>query len=394
MSRSKKAAAAAARIDVLPEPSSASNASHASSLRAGSSRTAIRNDPFNLTSKVVDDLTAYNSKTRKFYQEQNQFIENCLESTNLSESQEHSRLAQQAHEDMKVRIASYGSLGANVVLFGLQLYTAITSKSLSLFATMADSLMDLLSGGALVYAGWITRYRSDKSYKYPAGRRRTLGVGVVVFATLMVGLSIELLIESIRGLTSKSEHKQNVSAANIACICVALAVKIAMLAYCWLLRKHPEARVFATDHFNDILLNAFGLTMALLGTHVKWFIDPIGGLIIGLFIMRSWASMALSQSRLLIGASASTQFLNQLTYMTMVHDPRVQYVDTVRAYHIGEEMYVEIDIVMDENTPLFESHDVGESLQILVEKLPEVQRAHVHIDFDFQHPPEHHLKTL
>ncbi|KAJ2724393.1 hypothetical protein GGI07_001994 [Coemansia sp. Benny D115] len=349
-------------------------------------------DPLGLESKKVQDLSSYSRQVRAFYERQNAFIEMCLNSTNHSEAVQRDRQAQERHDDLKVRIASYGSLAANVVLFALQLYTAISSKSLSLFATMADSFMDLLSSGTLVYAGWVTRYRSDKTYKYPAGKRRTLGVGIVVFATLMVGLSIELLIESIRGLTSGS-RTQNVSPANIACIAVALAVKLAMLVYCWLLRRFPEARIFATDHFNDLLLNAFGLTMALLGTHFVWYIDPIGGLVIGLFIMRAWASVSMSQARLLIGVTAETQFLNQLTYIAMVHDARVLFVDTVRAYHVGEEMYVEIDIVMDENTPLYESHDVGESLQILVEKLPGVQRAHVHIDFDFNHPPEHHPKS-
>ncbi|KAI9505750.1 cation efflux protein [Coemansia spiralis] len=334
----------------------------------------------------------YSYKTQAFYKRQNEFIEQCLDSMNQSDIMRQNREAHMRREDLKVRIASYGSLVANVILFALQLYTAISSKSLSLFATMADSFMDLLSSATLVYAGWVTRYRSDKTYKYPAGKRRTLGVGIVVFSTLMVGLSIELLIESIRGLTL-GKRDQNISIVNIVCVCIAFGVKLAMLIYCWLLRRHPEARIFATDHMNDLILNGFGLMMALLGAHVVWYIDPIGGLLIGLFIMRSWASEALSQAKLLIGATASTQFLNQLTYMAMVHDNRVQYVDTVRAYHIGEEMYVEIDIVMDENTPLYESHDVGEELQVLVEKQEGVQRAHVHIDFDFQHPPEHHPKS-
>ncbi|KAJ1739940.1 hypothetical protein LPJ68_004229 [Coemansia sp. RSA 1086] len=349
-------------------------------------------DPLNLQSKLVNDLNNCSRKVRKFYKQQNAFIHQCLGSMNKTHAREQERLERMHTEDVQVRIASYGSLAANIVLFGLQLYTAISSKSLSLFATMADALMDLLSSGTLVYAGWVSRYRANKTYKYPVGKRRTLGVGIVVFSTLMVGLSIQLLIESIRGLVSH-KNDQQVTTINIACIGIALAVKLAMMVYCWLLRRHPEARVFATDHRNDLILNSFGLTTALLGTHIAWYIDPIGGLVVGLFIMHSWASEAVSQARLLIGTTADPMFLNQLTYMAMTHDSRIQYVDTVRAYHIGEEKYVEIDIVMDENTPLCESHDVGESLQIVVEKQEGVQRAHVHIDFEYQHPPEHHLKT-
>ncbi|KAJ1839008.1 hypothetical protein LPJ70_005233, partial [Coemansia sp. RSA 2708] len=301
----------------------------------------LQQDPLGLRAKIVSDLDQYEQKVRAFYQQQNEFIQQCLDSMDSNRMQEHEARLQR--EDLQVRIASYGSLVANIVLFGLQLYTAISSKSLALFATMADALMDLLSSVTLVYAGWVTRYRADKTYKYPVGKRRTLGVGIVIFSTLMVGLSIELLIESIRGLTSHKDD-QKVTAANIACIGVALVVKLGMMVYCWLLRRHPEARIFATDHRNDVILNAFGLAMALLGTHVVWFIDPIGGLVVGLFIMRSWASEAINQARLLIGTTADPTFLNQLTYMAMVHDQRVQYVDTVRAYHIGEEKYVEIDI--------------------------------------------------
>ncbi|KAJ2058842.1 hypothetical protein GGI17_004791 [Coemansia sp. S146] len=349
-------------------------------------------DPLGLRSKLVANLDGYHQKTREFYTRQNDFIEQCLSSMNQCDTLRQRREAELHAQDVKVRIASYGSLIANIVLFGLQLYTAISSKSLSLFATMADSFMDLLSSATLVYAGWVTRYRADNSYKYPVGKRRTLGVGIVIFSTLMAGLSIQLLIESIRGLTSP-KHDQNVSAANIACISIALGAKLLMLGYCWTLRQHAEARIFATDHLNDLILNSFGLAMALLGTHVVWWIDPVGGLLVGLFIMRSWAGEALNQARLLVGTTADTQFLSRLTYMAMVHDPRIQFVDTVRAYHVGEEKYVEIDIVMDENTPLYESHDVGEALQILVEKQEGVQRAHVHIDFDFQHAPEHHPKS-
>ncbi|KAJ2491197.1 hypothetical protein IWW47_005074, partial [Coemansia sp. RSA 2052] len=279
-------------------------------------------DPLGLRSKIVSNLDDFHHKTREFYSRQNQFIEQCLSSMNQSDALRQRREAELDAQDLKVRIASYGSLIANIVLFGLQLYTAISSKSLSLFATMADSFMDLLSSGTLVYAGWVTRYRANNSYKYPVGKRRTLGVGIVIFSTLMAGLSIQLLIESIRGLTSP-KHNQNVSAANIACIAVALGVKLLMLAYCWSLRQHAEARIFATDHMNDLVLNSFGLAMALLGTHVVWWIDPVGGLLVGLFIMRSWAAEALSQARLLVGTTADTQFLSRLTYMAMVHDSRV-----------------------------------------------------------------------
>jgi divalent metal cation (Fe/Co/Zn/Cd) transporter len=38
-----------------------------------------------------------------------------------------------------------------------------------------------------------------------------------------------------------------------------------------------------------------------------------------------------------------------------------------------------------------ESHDIAEALQIKLERLPEIARAFVHIDFETSHMPEHKM---
>ena len=46
-----------------------------------------------------------------------------------------------------------------------------------------------------------------------------------------------------------------------------------------------------------------------------------------------------------------------------------------RAYHFGSRLLVEVDIVLPEDMPLRESHDIGESLQIAIENLDNVERV-------------------
>jgi len=53
---------------------------------------------------------------------------------------------------IQLKIAIWGSVMVNICLFCLQLVAAIISGSLSLLATMADSFMDLLSSGVLLFA--------------------------------------------------------------------------------------------------------------------------------------------------------------------------------------------------------------------------------------------------
>lgn len=48
-----------------------------------------------------------------------------------------------------------------------------------------------------------------------------------------------------------------------------------------------------------------------------------------------------------------------------------------------------VDIELPEELPLKEAHAIGETLQIKIEKLPEVERAFVHLDYECEHKPEH-----
>lgn len=73
----------------------------------------------------------------------------------------------------------------------------------------------------------------------------------------------------------------------------------------------------------------------------------------------------------------------------MTHDPRITQIDTCRAYHNGNNFFVEVDIVLPPTMRLSEAHDIGESLQICFESLQNVDRAFVHLDYETDHKPEH-----
>ena len=58
-----------------------------------------------------------------------------------------------------------------------------------------------------------------------------------------------------------------------------------------------------------------------------------------------------------------------------------------RPMQSGPDYYVEIDVVMDANTPLWKAHDLAQSLQDKIEVLPNVGRAFVHVDHETTHMP-------
>ncbi|KAJ3357842.1 hypothetical protein HDU83_002970 [Entophlyctis luteolus] len=314
-----------------------------------------------------------------FYERQNHLIEVLLEPVGtVANDDEHEKL-------LKVKIAIYGSLLANLLLFCLQLFAAVSSSSLSLFATMADSFMDLMSNLVLVFANLTAAKRNLQ--RYPAGKKRFETAGIVGCCA-MGALSVQLITESAKALAAGS-HDTDLTVSNISSICVAVAVKACLFVYCASLRKYPSANVLAQDHRNDIILNTTGIALSILGQKVLWWVDPMGGILIALWILFNWGSTAVEHIQKFIGETASPLFLNRITYIAMTHHPEILQVDTVRAYSSGAGYFVEVDIVMDPSTPLQRSHDVGEALQVKIESIEDVERAFVHIDYESLHTPEH-----
>jgi divalent metal cation (Fe/Co/Zn/Cd) transporter len=71
--------------------------------------------------------------------------------------------------------------------------------------------------------------------------------------------------------------------------------------------------------------------------------------------------------------------------------PAIDKIDTVRAYYSGNGLLVEVDIVLPPDTSLRMAHDIGEALQIYLESMTvvEVERAFVHLDYEWEHEIEH-----
>ena len=112
---------------------------------------------------------------------------------------------------------------------------------------------------------------------------------------------------------------------------------------------------------------------------------------IALYTMNIWTKTVIENVWALIGRTAPPEFLAKLTYLIWNHHEDIKHIDTVRAYTFGSNYFVEVDIVLRQDMLLNKAHNIGESLQVKLEQLPEIERAFVHIDFEYTHRPEHKI---
>lgn len=109
--------------------------------------------------------------------------------------------------------------------------------------------------------------------------------------------------------------------------------------------------------------------------------------------MVTWAKTVVENVWSLIGRTAPPEYLAKLIYLIWNHHEEITHIDTVRAYTFGSHYFVEADIVLPGDMLLSQAHNIGETLQEKLEQLSEVERAFVHVDFEFTHRPEHKPKV-
>lgn len=286
-----------------------------------------------------------------------------------------------------VQRAILASNFCNVFLLFAQLYALIASRSLSMLAVFLDAFLDVVSGLVILFTWYMKQRRRDK-YRYPVGQTRLEPLGIMGMACLMTAATLSSLKESIETLV-RGQHKAvfvGLTFPVAVVLSLALVTKTMLYLYC---RGSTDASVLALaeDHRNDVLANSSCVVTIFLAKRLCWWIDPVGGIFISCMIIRNWFCHILQHCDNLLSKSASRELTNCITFMACNHSPDLHMVDTVRAYHVGNGIFVEVDIVLSKDISLWRAHDIGETLQIRIEQLEAVERCFVHLDYETSHSP-------
>ncbi|EEF46561.1 cation efflux protein/ zinc transporter, putative [Ricinus communis] len=209
------------------------------------------------------------------------------------------------------KMAIYASNIANMVLFIAKVYASVESKSMAVIASTVDSLLDLLSGFIL----WFTDYamRSPNQYRYPIGKQRMQPVGIVVFASVMATLGLQILFESGRELITQAQPDRDPNKEKwmIGIMVSVTLIKFILMVYCRRF-QNEIVRAYAQDHFFDVITNSIGLATAVLTIRFYWWLDPLGAILIALYTITNWANTVMENVWSLIGRTAPPEYLTKL----------------------------------------------------------------------------------
>ncbi|KAF1947072.1 cation diffusion facilitator 10 [Clathrospora elynae] len=286
-----------------------------------------------------------------------------------------------------VKWALYINLAANTALLIMKIIVAVMTSSLSVVASLVDAALDFLSTAIVWFTSWMIA-RQDR-YAYPVGRRRLEPIGVLIFSVIMMTSFFQVGIEGISRLSGPDHTIVQLTIPAVAIMASTVVIK----GLCWLwcrLIRNSSVQALAQDAQTDVFFNTFSIFFPLVGYFARiWWLDALGGIVLSAYVIINWSRTSAEHIRNLTGASATADERNILLYMTMRFAKSIKRIQGLQAYHAGDKLNVEVDIVVDEHLSLRDSHDLGESLQYVLESVPYVDRAFVHIDYTDYNFPTH-----
>lgn len=270
------------------------------------------------------------------------------------------------------------TLFGNLLLAGIKGFVALQSGSSAIYADAINSASDVLYSILLVLGLWLSQQPPDISH--PQGHSR-----FEPFAALIVTISMSIAgAEAVRA--SIVRFIGGGSAIDLGWPSVALAVSVGFKVLMYLfVRKiafrvsSPGLSAAARDNLSDVF-TSLGAFLGILGSRlISPLLDPLAGLFVAFWIFKNVWVTAHENLGYLTGAGAN-EVLREKLLSTVKLVKGVENVHHVITEYVGPRLVVEMHINIDGGNSLQYTHAISDQVAEELEKLPEVDRAYVHVE--------------
>lgn len=259
--------------------------------------------------------------------------------------------------------AGWASMIAVALLIGLKSFAYWQSGSVSILASLTDSLMDaavsLMNLMAIVYS----LKPADREHRY--GHGKIEGLAALFQAAFIAGAGVFLTFESLRRFAGPAEGGEE-GFAVIAIMVVSVILSLALTAIQRRSLKDAPSLAVESDiaHYSgDIVING-GVVAVLLALH--WgappWIDPLFAAGVALYLGYTAKTVAAKGLDMLMDRELPDDNRARILE-TVSRNPAVRGVHDLRTRASGMDIHIAFDIELDPEQSLKQAHDVVIALE-------------------------------
>lgn len=276
------------------------------------------------------------------------------------------------YSDSKVR-TQYGIIcGAfgiflNVLLFIAKYVFGTIAASVSMVADAFNNLSDAASSLVSILGFKLACKKPDPEHPFGHGRIEYIAGLIVSFLILHMGF--DLVTDSIKNVIHP--EKSQSSLLSVIIMCAAILVKFYMYVYNHLIAKKINSvsmEATAKDSLGDMISTLVVIAALIFGKFTSLPLDAIGGIIVGIFILKTGLETAKDTIAPLLGTAPTKEFVCEIEEELMKHSPVLGMHDlVVHDYGPGRLMIsLHAEVPGDKN--IFELHDVIDNAEVDIAK--------------------------
>jgi len=271
---------------------------------------------------------------------------------------------------------------ANAILVIFKFVAGILANSAAMLADAVHSLSDFITDVIVLVFVKISNKPKDKSHDYGHGKFETLATLIIGVALMFVGVMIFYNgAVKIYGSVWLGEQLESPGMLAFWAAIVSILVKEAVYQYTARKGKklNSQAVVANAWHHRSDAFSSIGTALGIGGAIFlgeKWrILDPIAAVVVSVFIIGIAIKLFIHSLNELLEKSLPDEVENEIVAIAESFK-MVENVHDLRTRGIGNNIAIEMHVLMDGNLTLKATHDTTEAIE---EKLREKFGAKTHI---------------
>ncbi len=284
-----------------------------------------------------------------------------------------------------LRWATYASVATAMILIAGKLAAALMTGSVSVLASLVDSMMDAAASIINLLAVHYALQPPDRDHRFGHGKAEPLAG--LVQAAFITGSAVFLILHAVDRLV----HPQPLNAGLVGVGVLAfsmVATGVLLLFQHYVIRwtQSTAIRADALHYATDLLTN--GATIVALGlAMLGWpIVDPVFAIGIALYILYSAGQIGHESVQLLMDRELPPEVHARIKEIVRGH-PLVRGVHDVRTRRSGPTYFIQLHLMLDDRMPLVEAHRVADEVEAAILTVFPNADVLIHEDPSSEAPP-------
>ena len=271
------------------------------------------------------------------------------------------------HTAKLLKLATVASVATATILILAKLVAWLLTGSISVLASLVDSLMDVLASLFNFFAVRFSLQPPDKEHRFGHGKAESLaGMAQAMF---IAGSAAFLLLEATDRLIHPRELEQ--VGVGVAVMSFSIVVTLVLLG----IQRHVirrtgsvAIRADALHYATDLLTGASVIAALLLANFLAWTsADSWFAIGIALYILYSAWQIGYEAAQSLIDRELPDADRARIKALALGHDG-VFGIHDLRTRQSGQTIFIQLHLELDQSLSLKQTHDVADEVEALIGK--------------------------